>query len=530
MRPLIAAIALSVPGTLLRAGTQDVQDVYYVPSLLTKFLHFADAREKRSTMRHDLERERLEAAIESTQVEGDRELLSKTVEENELSRLEERNVFNEMRNFINSVKGVMGSEQPKPQDCAEVTCGEGASCALKTDGATCVCDEGFVGDGFVCKRPVAFVAKMLLPSQPSAQVGDLHMAQLGKALLCVYRDLATERGYLLVGHVSPATVEWSKPLAFSQAAAFSPQVAVIPEDRFVISYRDANTQGAGFFVGGQLVKTDAGVNATFGEPVAFARMQSHQTSLLSLPGARFAIMFCEHKGDGQAFGSALLGRVGAHGVAEQQGIFPFAESAVTRLTATLLSPESFVVAYRAAPDPTADPLTAVREEANAVYAKLTSTDLVFDPHPLQLEPHKSEIWDRGLGLLTANRFQYTYQMGTEDKTVVAVVEVDRYSHRMHVTSKHEVAQGFTPFARSVGLAFSPGAPRTLSFYEHHGVGKYTACSLTTQGALTGCTERTWLSHPVESVTSTSLGDARVLFVFAGKDGKPYYQVAALNSA
>merc|ERR1719262_1707189 len=139
------------------------------------------------------------------------------------------------------------------------------------------------------------------------------MVSLRNTLLVVYRDLADERGHLLVGNVHPATVEWSAPIAFSPAGAFNPQVALIPEDRFVISYRDANTQGAGFFVGGQLLPGDAGgFNATLGEPVAFSRMQSHQTSLLALPGSRFAVLFCEHKTDGQAFGSALLGHVAAH--------------------------------------------------------------------------------------------------------------------------------------------------------------------------------------------------------------------------
>jgi len=547
MRPLILWLAVlaqaGTAATRLRhaarhgGGTaeqgsqrQAVQDVYYVPSLLTKFLHFAESRQERSSARHDLERERLEAAIGATQDEHAKEVLAKTVEENELSRLEERNVYHEMENFINSVKGVLGSEQPKPMDCAELTCGEGASCQLKTDGATCECDEGFVGDGFVCKRPVAFVAKKLLPSMPSVQAADLHMAGVRDTLIVAFRDIATEKGYLLLGHVKPSNVEWSEPIPFTEGAAYSPQVALIPEDRFVVSYRDANTQGAGFFLGGQLIPgTAGGFNATLGAPVTFALKQSHQHTVVALPGSRFAVLFCEHKADG-AFGSALLGHVGNLGVAEQQGIFPFAETAVTRLTATLLSPESFVVAYRAAPDPTADPLVSVKEEANVIYAKLTATDLVFDPHPLQLEPHKTEIWDRGLGLLTANRFLYTYQMGSEDKTMAAVVDVDPITHIMHVTSKHEVAQGFTPFSRSIGLAFSPGAPRTLSFYAHHGVGKYTACSLTTQGTMTNCAERTWLSHPVESVTATALGDARVIFVFAGKDGVPYYQVAALNAA
>lgn len=529
---ILLVLSLSAQSALLRSGTQDVQDVYYVPSLLTKFLHFADARGKLSTERHDLEKERLEAAISAVpQGSYGAGVLAKTVEQNELSRLEERNVLNEMVNFVNSVKGVMGSEQPKPQSCAEITCGEGASCAVKGDGAACECDEGYVGDGFVCKHPVAFVAKPLLPNSPSVQAGDIQLTGVRNTLVAVYRDLADEKGYITVGTVHPAHVDWSLPVAFSTAGAFSPQVALIPDDRFVVSYRDSNTQGAGYVIGGQLVPGDnGGFNVTFGTPLAFSRMQSHQTAVVALPGSRFAVLFCEHKSDGQAFGSAMLGTVKAGGEAENSGIFPFAESAVTRLTVTSMSPESFIVAYRAAPDPTADPLTAVREEANAMYGRLSKTDLVFDPHPLALEPTKAEIWDRGLGLITSTRFQYTYQMGTDEKTVVAVVDVDKLTHRMSVTSRQEIATGFSPFARSVGLAYAPGSPHSFSFYEHHGVGKYTACSLTATGTLTGCTERTWLAHPVESVASLALGGARVIFVFAGKDGVPYYQVASLNTA
>jgi hypothetical protein len=505
-----------------------VQDVYYVPSLLTKFMHYANDRLERSEARHDLERQRLESVLEAVTNDTSKDVLTKTVEQNELSRLEERNVLGELMNFVNSVKGVMGSEQKKPESCAVLTCGEGATCTMMTDGATCKCDAGFVGDGFICKRPVSFQAKQLLPDFPSVQVGDVHVSEMKGTLLLVYHDKTDERGYAMVGKVEPASVAWSKPVAFSEGSVFSPQGALIPENRFVISYRDANTQGSGMVVGGLLEKgNSSGLVPVMGTPLAFSRMQSHQTSVVPLPGSRFAVLFCEHKADGLAFGSAMLGEVLETGAAEQLGVFPFAESAVTRLTATLLSPESFVVAYRAAPDPTADPLTVVRGEANVVYGKLTAADLVFDPHALALEPSKTEIWDRGLGLLTANRFQYTYQSGTDEKTVVAVVEVDKLTHRMHVTSKKEVAAGFSPFTRSIGLAFAPAAPRSFSFYEHNGVGKYTTCSLNPTGSLVDCVEKTWLSKSVTSVSSLALGEKRVLFVFAGKDGVPYYQVAAL---
>jgi len=508
-----------------------VHDVYYVPNLLTKFKHFAEHRLEITDERSDLEQKRLQTAIEASVLPGTKDVLEQTLMQSELSRKEEKNVLHEVLNFVNSVKGVMGSEQKKPETCAELTCGPGAICELMTDGATCVCDEGYVGDGYVCKHPASFTPKLLLPDDPTVQVGEVHVSEMKGKLLVVYHNLADEKGYAMVGKVGPASVEWGKPVLVSaNASAFSPQGALIPEDKFVVSFRDANTQGAGLVTTGLI---GHGANGTL-IPVVhgsfpFARMQSHQTSVLSLPGSRFAVFFSEHGSNGLSFGSAMLGQVNADGVAEKKGIFRFAESAVTRLTATLLTPESFALAYRAAADPTADPLTVVRGEANVVYGKLAAKDLVFDPHPLALEPSKTEMWDRGLGLLTSNRFQYTYQSGTDEKTYVAVVEVDKLSHRMHVTSKQEVASGFTPFARSIGLAYSPGTPRTFSFYDHGGIGKFTTCNLNPGGVMQDCVEKTWLSKKASCVSSLALGQSRVFFAFAGTDGIPYYQIAALSA-
>jgi hypothetical protein len=516
-----------------------VHDVYYVPNLLTKFKHFAESRLKITDERADLEQNRLQTAIEDSVLPSTKDVLEETLMQSEMSRKEEKNVLDEVLNFVNSVKGVMGSEQKKPETCAELTCGPGAICELMQDGATCKCDEGYVGDGYVCKQPTSFTPKLLLPDDPAVQVSEMHVSEMKGKLLVVYHNLADEKGYCLVGTVRPATVDWSAPVLFSaNASAFSPVGAMIPEShgvaKFVISFRDANTQGAGLVATGIL---NPGANGTFVPvvkgTVPFARMQSHQTSVLPLPGSRFAVFFAEHAADGLSFGSAMLGQVHGDGIPELhgagRGIFRFAESAVTRLTATLLTPESFVLAYRAAADPTADPLTVVRGEANVVYGKLAAKDLVFDPHPLALEPSKTEIWDRGLGLLTNNRFQYTYQSGTDEKTYVAVVEVDKLSHRMHVTSKKEIAAGFTPFSRSIGLAYAPGTPRTFSFYDHNGIGKFTTCNLNPGGVMEDCVEKTWLSKKAATVSSLALGQSRVFFAFAGSDGIPYYQIAALSA-
>jgi len=508
-----------------------VHDVYYVPNLLTKFKHFAEARIKITDERSDLEQKRLQTAIEDSYLNSTKDVLEETLMQSELSRKEEKNVLHEVLNFVNSLKGVMGSEQKKPETCAELTCGPGAICELMQDGATCVCDEGYVGDGYVCKQPTSFTPKLLLPDDPAVQVGEIHVSEMKGKLLVVYHNLADEKGYALIGKVGSAHVDWSKPVLVSaNASAFSPQGALIPEDKFVVSFRDANTQGAGIVATGVI---KPGANGTF-VPVmvgsqAFSRMQSHQTSIVPLPGSRFAVFFSEHGSDGLAFGSAMLGQVSAEGVVEKKGIFRFAESAVTPLTATLLTPESFALAYRSAADPTADPLTVVRGEANVVYGKLAAKDLVFDPHPLALEPSKTEIWDRGLGLLTSNRFQYTYQSGTDEKTYVAVVEVDKLSHRMHVTSKKEVASGFTPFSRSIGLAYAPGTPRTFSFYDQGGIGKFTTCNLNPGGVMEDCVEKTWLAKKASCVSSLALGGSRVFFAFAGSDGIPYYQIAALSA-
>merc|ERR1719487_1227610 len=126
--------------------------------------------------RSDLEQKRLQSAIEGSTLANTKEVLEETLTQSELSRREEKNVLHEVLNFVNSIKGVMGSEQKKPETCAELTCGPGAICELMQDGATCVCDEGFVGDGYVCKQPTSFTPKILLPNDPSVQVGEIHVS------------------------------------------------------------------------------------------------------------------------------------------------------------------------------------------------------------------------------------------------------------------------------------------------------------------------------------------------------------------
>lgn len=533
--PLILAAAWAVQtAATVRAATGDVReeavDVYYVPKLLDKFLHYSEERSARSESMHDLERTRLEAALQEAKEPLGREMLTKTVEENELSRLEMRNVLNEMGNFVNSLKTMMGGGD-NAESCESLTCGDHASCGIGRDGAECSCDEGYVGDGFICEEPKVFLAKPLLPANMSStQVTDLSMSRLGSTLLVTFRTVADDRGYVVAGQVTPAHVKWSQPMPFGNGSSvFSPQATLIPEDRFVIAFRDANENGDGFVVGGQFLPGESGgFRLELGSPQPFARRQAHQMAVVPLPGARFACFFNDHKAEGEEYGSALLGQVDPGGKLSQQGVFVFAESAVTRLTATLLSGDSFVIAYRAPVDTSANALTIQYNEANCAFGKLAGNDIVFDPTPLRVDPGTTELWDRGLGVLTANRFQYAYQSGNEDKTKLAIVEVDRVTHKMRVTSKLELAQGFTPFARSVGLAYAPKAPRSFVYFEKSGMGRYSTCAVSPDGVLSDCTEHTWNSSPVDSVAAVALGDSRVLFVYTNKDGIPSYQVSVLE--
>merc|ERR1719428_1647667 len=114
-----------------------VVDVYYVVKLLDKFKNYAVKHQALSDVRHGMEMERLQETMENSEDEEDKTLLEASATENEESKLESQNAFNEMLNFVNTLKQAMGAKGSTPP-CEDLTCGEHAVCTESIqEGAKC---------------------------------------------------------------------------------------------------------------------------------------------------------------------------------------------------------------------------------------------------------------------------------------------------------------------------------------------------------------------------------------------------------
>merc|ERR1719436_1963096 len=97
--------------------------------------------------------------------------------------------------------------------CADITCGEHASCTRTTLGAECVCDEGYQGEGKHCNPPAAFVPRKLLydgPNGLSPQVRDIHVHVHETRIAVVWRDISHDNGgFIKIGQVQNNQVSFA---------------------------------------------------------------------------------------------------------------------------------------------------------------------------------------------------------------------------------------------------------------------------------------------------------------------------------
>eukprot|EP00397_Hematodinium_sp_SG-2012_P047853 GEMP01054583.1.p1 GENE.GEMP01054583.1~~GEMP01054583.1.p1 ORF type:complete len:384 (+),score=97.91 GEMP01054583.1:20-1171(+) len=284
---------------------------------------------------------------------------------------------------------------------------------------------------------------------------------------------------------------FSEMVSFASTRAFTPVVAGLPSGRVVVAYRDANDKGNGLIVGAAI--TPAGV--TLGIPLPFARHQEHQMAVLPLPGNHVVVFYSDRIVDAlgktkERFGGVGLFVVGARGDVVLKGKLRFAEVPVTRIRAALLSSNEFVVAYRHVQNE----IGVEKQEGNVVYGAFHEGEVVFDPHPISMEPDKVDVWARDLTLVSMNTFAYGYYLAGSEELKVQLVKVDPMTHRMTKKSVQVVGHGFTPFMKGVSLAFAPNEPRT---------------------------------YDVQSVAAQSIGDSRMCFVFTDQSHRPHFQLVGL---
>mmetsp|Transcript_39211 Transcript_39211/g.101445 ORF Transcript_39211/g.101445 Transcript_39211/m.101445 type:complete len:581 (+) Transcript_39211:49-1791(+) len=553
---LLVTRCAALAGAARLASGKDTQrssaDVYYVTEVADRFTSFAARRSPLVSAFHAREQNRIIEAIEGAGSSQEKSLLEIAAVANEESRLDAQEATGVMLNFVTSLKQAMGAEG-SVASCQYLTCGANAFCTeeAKAGSARCHCNDGYAGNGFVCRPPTELMGRPLI-DVPSGtdhpKIADMHITPIsGNRLAIVYRDVAAKhQGYLLIGQAEHNGIKLGAPVAFSNGSqAFGPMVTELQDGSgLAITFRNMNRNGTGFIVGAALDNSSAQVR--FSDMKPFAHHQAQNVALVPLPGSLIAVLFAEHttgaKDSGAMFGSAVMARVHADGARPNvslAGKHRFVSGPVARISAAMLTPTSFVVAFR---HRSSDGASSEHREASCLVAEARSTELAFTRQPLLLEPKQDQIWARSVAAVQPNVFAYTYHSGAEKVTKQAFLQVDPETRQMRLLKQPEVlGRGFTPFVGMVGTltALKPQqdatqvqllqqqGPRLLTYFTEGAVPKANMCVMGATGLPSLCKDVAWPDKDVVSVTGTQLGDGRAVIVFTDVMGAPFYQLAGL---
>jgi len=502
-------------------------------------------------MKHEMETERLAAAMNATSDNPTSIALSASMTTNDNNFKDAHKITSSIQRYAKDFTMVLEATNEGGATCKDINCGVHAACTNTMLGAQCVCNEGYVGDGQNCNAPVAFVPNRLLQdgiSGISPKVADIHVAVFAaNRVVSVWRDEShAGAGRMMTGDVAgTGVIEWGAPEKFTwNGKAYDPVVVGTPMgNSFVVVWRDNNKHGTCWMRAGVLGATGirgADLHITWGQWTTFCENQAHRMTLMSLPPNKVVVIYPDRtqatlRKVSQSFGNSILVDVGSKGELVTVGNFNFAEQPLTRVEVTKLTPSSFVIGARSAPaEDEMNPGVQVKQEAVAIFGELMDGDkLVYDPNSLSIEPQATDIWARGLGLVAPNTFGYAYQMGKTLETRLAVVHVDPSTHKMRTTMKTAIHQGNTDYVQMIPVPYTASDPHTFVYYRSQdpktGAAHSSAniCTVTKTGEIKECEEFPWLLSDVSSVSAARLGSGRSLFVFTNKKGVPFYSVVGV---
>jgi len=274
---------------------------------------------------------------------------------------------------------------------------------------------------------------------------------------------------------------------------------------------------------------------SFGDIVPFARQQSERVALVPLVASRVACLYAgqviQPSGDvTQSFGGAALLQLGNVGKLHILGKYRFAELPVTELAATALSATSFVIAF-SQKDASAPP-GAPSMELSAVWAQIEGTELGISAQTLTLDTGKAGMTARDVAVVSQNVFAYSYQYANLKQTKVTTVHVDPQTHYMSVIGAPKViAKGATPFVKAISAVAGSSTPHIMTYFQHPGEGSSSkACMVSPAGQVGTCQDLQWSGGtPVATVSAQKLWDGRLVFVYAGSDGMPFWQFVGVDT-
>eukprot|EP00929_Paragymnodinium_shiwhaense_P111842 TRINITY_DN8012_c0_g1_i1.p1 TRINITY_DN8012_c0_g1~~TRINITY_DN8012_c0_g1_i1.p1 ORF type:complete len:632 (+),score=177.53 TRINITY_DN8012_c0_g1_i1:70-1965(+) len=524
-------------------------DVYYTAEMLDKLKMVTEKRKVAAETRFNNEHTRLTAALERASKPSDQALLQETIAKVESFRQEEEIAVNEMMKFYYTTKAALGARGADAPTCQFLQCGENAGCKVSPMGtAHCSCNNCFKGDGFVCKPHICGAsADAFMGAQPLINlrqdprmylkpvVAEIHATSFGDNMVAVvYRDSHDgDRGFFKVGYVGEMGVKWSQVQGFSgDLPAFGPVVQGLSNGRLLVSFRDTDVDGSGYFVGGEYNgDLKAMSNSSFRSPQLFSKKQAQKVALVPLSTSRVACLYAGRTPLGpateEAFGAAMLVQVLRAGSISILGKYHFANDLrVARIAATALSPTSFVVAYRGLPptDEAVQPGTP-SQELSMAWIGMRDEELVVEQQALRLEPTKREMWSRDVSVISAQLFGYTYYSSQERKTKLAVIHVDPENHRFTLTNDPTtVGLGISNFVQSTSLASPLSTPRAFVSYQEPGrKASAEVCKVGSDGKVTACSQAGWADAELHAASTTRLKDGRLFLAYADKGGAPWYQ-------
>jgi len=528
-------------------------DVNYVTEMLDKLKSFVMQQTSLSMTHFDNEINFLKQTIEAVPKEGNNvELLQETLKQTEYEKVEAQAASLEAMEYYHTVRAAMGSTGGAPS-CDFLSCGEHAQCRVKDNGrAYCECVSCYAGDGFNC-RPSRCTPDFIYKTQyilPQAMVGEntnlffpskeISLGVIGEDKVIVAVRLASkdQLGSVVVGKVGGPDIAWGNWQAFSgDKPAHAPVVVGLPNQRFLVSFRDADAHAIGYIVGGELDMQGTGLQVKLGVTHGFVKEQEQKMALVTLPNSRVVCLYADHVFDEagvpqQSSGGAALIQVLPDGVLAVVGKYHFAEGEpIQFLTAAKISPTSFVVGYRSAP--LEEGQNTLSKELAAVFMETDGDILVIDTHPIYLEQNRPEVMERDLALVSKDLLAYSYYSSSQKQTKVALISVDPQARRLSAKGNRTkvISVGQTRFVHSISLPSGPSVPSTLTMVQ--GSRKNSTaeiCGVNSNKELTTCKTMEWADSELKDVKGVRLPDGRLVMAFTTSKGATSYRMFSAEEA
>mmetsp|Transcript_82782 Transcript_82782/g.146221 ORF Transcript_82782/g.146221 Transcript_82782/m.146221 type:complete len:574 (+) Transcript_82782:115-1836(+) len=514
-------------------------DVNYVAEMLDKLKVFVQQQTVATQEHFGSEITRLRGAINSVNGSG-KVALEETLSKVETERIEAEAASLEALQYYHTVRAAMGSTGGAPS-CDFLSCGRHASCRVRDNGrAFCECASCFAGDGFTC-RPSAcmpdtfYSAQLIKPKatddaeNETLTVSEISLTSLDEehVLVAVRDEQQGDRGFLMLGKIGAKDITWGEKQAFSgELKAFAPVITGFANGRFLVSFRDQETDGIGYLVSGQVESDElTGVKVVMGMAHGFVKHQEQKMVLVPLSSSKVVCLYADHILDEhglehQRSGGAAVVQVLAEGALSLLGKYHFAMGGkLQHIAATRLTESEFMVTYRSLPQD-ADDAGKKSKELAVAWMKVSKDDLlVINPHPLFLERDTPGILQRDVALVSQNLIALSFYSSHEKKTKTTLVRWDPSTQHIKQVGTPTTIGGFASYVGSISLPGGTAVPSTFTYFQPedaHGVAE--VCGVSPVGDLSGCKDLSWTEDELRTASGIRLQDGRLLFAFANSGG------------